>query len=760
MKTKKTETLKPAISEAVPILPEWLIGLLFAGWAYFVLSSYYGAGFMGSLWPFRAPAVNPAAFFIRFWENLTALLSAFFIFFAGFGVGSNLLDLFFEKKNVTPSLFGDFKEKFVFSTILGLGIIALIVFFLGLSGLLLKWSLICLIGIFSLAGVRKLALFKGISFGRKTFPEKTGLFLFFLIALFNLFGALTPEIFYDSQFYQLGVVNYWLSQHKMLPNTFIPSSFFPFNINMLYLAGMMLNSEITAKLVHYLCGLMLSYAIYVFSKKYFNRTTAVFAALIFYSIPNVMIVSWKTAIELGIGVFEFAMLFSLVNFIISKNRRWLILSGIFCGFSLGSKYTGIAFCFIPALVTIAASGLFEKENIQSIAKNVFIFIICAALISLPWYLRNFLMTGDPVFPFFWQKIGFEKIRAAGSLFSDPAYPKFTLFNYLFFLWPLTMGGLQQEASLGPVFLVFVLFLFLFRHDDFKIKIISVYFLTAMVFWMFLGRFYVRYFIPVLASASVIMAFYLFNQKTGRLFKKAVFAVLAVMVFANLMYSNMLNQGINDPLPYFLGASSKKDYLSTQKMSYPHPYYQTLEYANRTIKPDAKILFLGETRGLYCERKFIASGAGDYNQLVEWALKSESGDELYKKLRESGVTHFLFNIPETVRLSSYDTFYLDEKSLKVLNDFWARYIKETYKDVADIAIPIRGIYSFKNEQPAWWADYSRDPRNYVYLYEIMDKNEAIKPHKAPLNTFLFKEIYSNERWKKLEQVIIWLRKNYA
>jgi len=83
----------------------------------------------------------------------------------------------------------------------------------------------------------------------------------------------------------------------------------------------------------------------------------------------------------------------------------------------------------------------------------------------------------------------------------------------------------------------------------------------------------------------------------------------------------------------------KAYLSTQRPSFPCAYYQTLEYANTKLEKNARILFLGETRGLYSERRFLAQGCGDFSPVVEWTKKSNSASELYSRFKEEGLLIF-------------------------------------------------------------------------------------------------------------------------
>ncbi|MCX5782198.1 MAG: glycosyltransferase family 39 protein [Elusimicrobia bacterium] len=766
MKQNKTNITKIEPNELNPIIPVWMIGVIFSIWAWIVLSKYYSAGFVGIFWPFNSSEelFYFKSFLIRFKEHFINIFWAVLIFISACGAGTIVLEAilrikFFEKENGNNNLKYNISgnEKLMFSTVLGLGIFSLLGFFLGIFGFYFKTVFLTITAIFSFFGFS--AIYKNFEMTRKRFllREKLALFLVCVIAFFNLLGALTPELFYDSQFYQLGVLVHWLKEHKMLTTNFIPASYFPFNINMLYLMGLSINNEITAKLIHYSCGLLIVYAVYIFSEKYFNRTTAVFSALIFYSIPQVATVSWKTAIELGIGIFEFGAVFALVNYIVSKKKQWFIISAIFCGFSMGSKYTGIVFCYFALIGTLIIQGVMAKENSFKIFKSVFFFSLIAMITCLPWYLRNFIYSGNPVFPFFWEKIGYEKIHLTKSLFLDPPRPEFNFLNYFLFLWPLTMGKLQQETVLGPVFLVFAVFLFMYRKIDLEIKILFGYLFISFIFWVLLGRFYLRYFIPTLPVVSVIFAYYIANHKNAKFAKNGIYVLLIIITLGNISFSNYLLWATQDPLRYLIGQQSKKEYLSTQRTSYPCPYYQTLEYANRKLNPKAKLLFLGETRGLYCERQFITSGAGDFNPMVEWVSQCKNGKDLYDKIISNGITHILLNVPETMRLKNYETFYWDAKSFTVFCEFWSKYVKEIYKDIADISVPYKEIYSIKKQQPQWWAQYSSNPNNYVYLYEIMSEKEASKPHSIPQNFFLEKELYSSNRWEILENFILKERK---
>jgi len=194
----------------------------------------------------------------------------------------------------------------------------------------------------------------------------------------------------------------------------------------------------------------------------------------------------------------------------------------------------------------------------------------------------------------------------------------------------------------------------------------------------------------------------------------------------------------NPLGYVLGLQSKEEYLSIQRPTYVCPYYQTINWANKNLPEGSKIVFLGETRPCYSERKVFTHSVSDFNPLVLWCKNVRDEKELRGKLLQEGVTHILLNIPEARRLGGYDIFQFEEKDFEIFCKFWNKYVREIYHGIADVTLNngIRG-----SKIPEFWNSYTKSAFNYVYLYEIMSEEEANKPHERPYNFFLHKELFA-------------------
>ncbi|HWY43952.1 MAG TPA: hypothetical protein VNX66_10670 [Candidatus Sulfotelmatobacter sp.] len=86
-----------------------------------------------------------------------------------------------------------------------------------------------------------------------------------------------------------------------------------------------------------------------------------------------------------------------IAFDASKPRHYF-LAGAFCGFAVGTKYFGI---FVWALLIICVYVLaarHKKREAKGLLRNLGITSAAALIIGAPWYLRNWIELGSPIYP--------------------------------------------------------------------------------------------------------------------------------------------------------------------------------------------------------------------------------------------------------------------------------------------------------------------------------------------------------------------------
>jgi hypothetical protein len=79
------------------------------------------------------------------------------------------------------------------------------------------------------------------------------------------------------------------------------------------------------------------------------------------------------------------------------------LSAILLGFAAGSKYTGLQTIGVVGLVIVLSFAL-RKQFVDGV-KTALLLGVAAMAVAGPWYVKNIVLTGNPVFPFFFERFG-------------------------------------------------------------------------------------------------------------------------------------------------------------------------------------------------------------------------------------------------------------------------------------------------------------------------------------------------------------------
>ncbi|MEZ5162186.1 MAG: hypothetical protein R2688_00230 [Fimbriimonadaceae bacterium] len=102
------------------------------------------------------------------------------------------------------------------------------------------------------------------------------------------------------------------------------------------------------------------------------------------------------------------MSFALGEFLLKTQREesvekslWLAVLGL--GFAAGTKYTGLQAIFAAALVAFLLLIRTPKVAIRT----ALVVGVGAFLVASPWYIKTTVYTGNPVYPFFYDKLGGE-----------------------------------------------------------------------------------------------------------------------------------------------------------------------------------------------------------------------------------------------------------------------------------------------------------------------------------------------------------------
>lgn len=472
----------------------------------------------------------------------------------------------------------------MFALSLLIGIYSYSVFVLGLLGILYP-NFIFAVTLCFAAAVLLLVRKERIQIGLKTRFARIIFFIFLLQSLVNLIGVLGPELSFDALWYHLTLPKIYLSNHSIfyIPGGLLYYSVMPKLTEMLYIPALAFNSEVMAKFVHFLFGILTAFAIYKISRKYFDQKIALLAGIIFYS--N-LVVAWESItayIDLARTFFEVMALWGFLNWMEKKERKWLLESAVMLGLAISTKLLAIGSIFI--FLALLVYGIFkERKETLGLSISILIYFAVSISIALPWFVFAFVNTGNPVYPLFTNAISTEFERNLSDIW--------IMFTRL-------------SDPISPLYIIFLpLALFLFKGFREELRVILIYCILAILVW------YVtpktgggRFILPYLPAFSLVSAAVIHRIRNYRDLQKICISLVIFFSIFSIAYRGLANARY---LPVITGGESKSEFLSKNLNFNYGDFYDTDDYFKNNIKKTDKVLLYGFHNLYYVNFPFIDS----------------------------------------------------------------------------------------------------------------------------------------------------------
>ena len=732
---KKAQQKKtpPAETAVLPRLPAMAVTALLAAWLVIVLVNYTAQNGFFTLSPFAPPLwltnLGRAGHLLKYMPQflLLALFSA-----SALLLGATLLRAVAGPEN--KDIGG--LDWLLFSLGLGFGALSLLTLGLGFVGLLNLPALLSVLGAACVLGaVRFRADFSGRLAGllaeirsvRFSGFDLVLLFLLFLYGASALVWALAPEIFFDSLVYHLAVPSSYLQEGRVFAQPHNLNSAFPLLMQMLYAAGLLMSDDVLPKLMHLATGVFLLATLFVMGRRWVSVTAGLLACVIFLSMPMALINMCSTGVEIGSAWFTALAVYALLLFSSRAGGagpvfdRTLLLAGLFAGLACGTKY--------PALFTVIAGGavvFFRRpagdapRDFGLAAKQALLFGVAAGLVFLPWPLKNLFFHGNPLYPFFGRLLGGQLVDPVKwAIFNSDCFSRDlgaafrTGGDFLRFVlhpWYVTMSGMGNADFVGPFLLVCLPLLLLYRLQKPALRHLALYLAVMWGLWA-LSTTMPRYFLPSLSLLSLLLAAVIAECGSAVL-KWTLRGVLVVCSLYSAQWISELAKS-QEGWRVVFGLQDRAEYLSVAHSSYPMPYYPAMQYINSTLPPDSRVLFAGDSRSFFCERKSVGVSVHDVHPLVLFARASSTPEEMQARVAAAGITHLFLNLGEAVRLDKgYHLFQWDEKSLRVFNAWWDRYAEQLWSDMRNSQSDYRLLFVYRLVPGGRPASVPQ-PRNYLY-----------------------------------------------
>lgn len=360
--------------------------------------------------------------------------------------------------------------------------------------------------------------------------------LFFIsIAAINL---INPEVREDQYHTDLPII--YLQNHTVLipPREGIGVSASPLLSEMYYIPGILYISPESARYIHFIFYILVLLTLINFSKlkKY---KFAIYTPLLFSSSPVVIHETSSMYVDFQ---WIFCFLLSILMLLDRKNNKYAIIkSGLLFGGMLATKLWTIVFSTTSLLYL-----LIDRKNVNKKILNLIIFLSTALLVSGIWYLRAYLLTGNPLYPAFGNITNINSISFFDSLshFVGINYQLLNIFSFInvfspIFFLSFIFLGYKLKKNIKQII----------KMDIFRYLVI-LFLLYLSIHYPF-GRYLLGLYVIFIFLASLAI------ENVYRKFKvvKILFNFILMILASYYLFSYLLI------LPYTLGISDKNRYLS-------------------------------------------------------------------------------------------------------------------------------------------------------------------------------------------------------
>lgn len=386
-----------------------------------------------------------------------------------------------------------------------------------------------------------------------------GVFAFVLISLLRL---IPPEIGEDAVGYHTDLPFLYLKSHTMIIESKEIQRVIPVPQlgEMTYLVAEFLGIRDASRYVHFMFYFLIVILFFYISSNKKNTVNGIVASLLFVTAPVIIRHASKANVD-----FQALFCWLLSVIIIARERKYspssIILSGIFFGGALATKLWAIAF-FPTFLLYIF---LTQKIKLHSF-KLIVLFVLFSLTVSSVWYIRAYIITGNPIFPAFSNNDLFylESNRSTNL--------RYVGFNKLIFSY-------SNIIAYSPLFFLGIIFLFNYLPELRKSLKRSGYFLfcTLLTIEHLLIYYYLPRYLLNLYSIGVIIISSGIGQFIGKNgIRKYVFLVTFFVLFFYYFVNTIL------VLPYGFGWADKNKYLTRIFSKDSSSYYDFNHLFNKHI----------------------------------------------------------------------------------------------------------------------------------------------------------------------------------
>ncbi len=395
--------------------------------------------------------------------------------------------------------------------------------------------------------------------------------------------AATPITDPDGVGYHVAALKWWMEAQTLIALPTYIHTYSPMGGEAVMGLGFAVWSDTSVKVIHWAFGSLTLVALYGAGCRLTNQIGGLVVAGVFlaFAFP---LYSWAY-IDLGVALYVATACLAWVHWHQSNDVRWLRTAALCAGFAATFKLTMVLFG--ATLIALSVPALLRRGSASTVIRELVCIGALAGTPILPWLIRTWILTGNPVYPFL------HTVFPTPYWSADAAWAFREYFQH--YNWGTSHPEWSESLRRGARLSAFVFMLVLtgwcgvFVRDPMRRNLALLSGLAVLTHIWFLGL-YARLTLP-LWPLFLLTALSFTSALWKRREVRAIASALAVLA---LVFTSLRGGvgDIKDSLAFQVGNLTRIDYLGKRGLN-----TEMIELARREIPQDA-IALLYPAHGYY------------------------------------------------------------------------------------------------------------------------------------------------------------------
>jgi dolichyl-phosphate-mannose-protein mannosyltransferase len=408
-----------------------------------------------------------------------------------------------------------------------------------------------------------------------------------------------------------------------------------------------LRGEDLARLLNAVSGVLAALALATLVRRHLDRRLGVVVGALFFTLPMCWSLMTRSGPDMSVVVYTGLATSAWLDWSRGQRGADLRRAGILAGLAAGAKMMGL---LVPALIGLGVLAVLARRRppLPRAVGACLSFGLLALVALCPWYARNLVDTGDPLYPFGVRVFAGRNWSVAAADYLELYYDEYRSvgaakrqgrpyagFEVVRFPWDFTMhpesfgNAARQAQDVSPVVLAFLPALLLVRRR--RAAALAVAAIGVAYVAIIAGGAWAH---PRYALAGIGLAFAAAVPAARVLCGRRLFAVVVALTLAgNLVLITRLTRAMwFDQVRVALGRMKPETFLARYENRWVF-WHQ----ANGVIPPTGRVVVLEKIpHPYYIERPFVLlsymqQGLVDYRRV-------ETVPALDGAVRQLGATH--------------------------------------------------------------------------------------------------------------------------